>query len=174
MAAARRHNRPHHLTIKDLGLRGVPVIDSDSQWAFDTGVVHEPETSLLWSDTPQRNVYLAAHCFGYPGTWTRLVFYNLDKVDEGDRVVLKDHEDKAYKYRVTQTFVVDRTDVWVMRQVEGRDMLVLRTCTPIPTFDKRLISRPSGSSAVPPVSGTILSVVSVTREDGDGYAACDH
>lgn len=129
------------LTIKDMGLHGVPVINSDSQWAFDSGVVHEPETSLPWSDTPQRNVYLAAHRLGYRGTWTRLVFYNLDKLEEGDRVVLKDRDGKAYEYRVSETFVVDPTDTWVMGQVQGRDMLTLQTCTPIPSFDKRLIVR---------------------------------
>ncbi len=129
------------LTIKAMGLHGVPVINSDSQWAFDSGVVHEPETSMPWSDTPQRNVYLAAHRLGYRGTWTRLVFYNLDKLDEGDRVVLEDREGKSYEYRVSETFVVDPTDTWVMGQVEGRDMLTLQTCTPIPAFDKRLIVR---------------------------------
>jgi len=129
------------LTIKAMGLHGVPVIDSDSQWAFDSGVVHEPETSLPWSETPQRNVYLAAHRLGYRGTWTRLVFYNLDKLEQGDRVVLKDRDGKAYEYRVSETFVVDPTDTWVMGQIQGRDMLTLQTCTPIPSFDKRLIVR---------------------------------
>ena len=103
--------------------------------------MHEPETSLPWSDTPQRNVYLAAHRLGYRGTWTRLVFYNLDKLEEGDRVVLKDRDGKAYEYRVSESFVVDPTDVWVMGQVEGRDMLTLQTCILIPSFDKRLIVR---------------------------------
>ena len=129
------------LTIKAIGLHGVPVINSDSQWAFDSGVVHEPETSLPWSDTPQRNVYLAAHRLGYRGTWSRLVFYNLDKLEQGDRVVLEDRDGRAYEYRVSETFVVDPPDVWVMGQVQGRDMLTLQTCTPIPTFDKRLIVR---------------------------------
>jgi sortase A len=108
------------LTIKAMGLQGVPVIDSDSQWAFDSGVVHEPETSLPWSDAPQRNVYLAAHRLGYRGSWSRLVFYNLDKLAEGDRVVLEDRDGKAYEYRVNETFVVAPTDVWVMGQVEGK------------------------------------------------------
>jgi sortase A len=129
------------LTIEAMGLYGVPVINDDSQWAFDSGVVHEPETSLPWSDEPQRNVYLAAHRLGYRGTWSRLVFYNLDKLEEGDRVVLKDRDGRTYEYRVSESFVVDPTDVWVMGQVEGRDMLTLQTCTPIPSFEKRLIVR---------------------------------
>ena len=129
------------LTIRAIGLYGVPVINSDNQWAFDTGVVHEPETSLPWSDTPQRNVYLAAHRLGYRGTWTRLVFYNLDRLGEGDRIVIKDRDGREYEYRVSESFVVDPTDTWVMGRIEGRDMLTLQTCTPIPSFDKRLIVR---------------------------------
>jgi sortase A len=38
-------------------------------------------------------------------------------------------------------FLAEPTDVWVMGQVRGRDMVTLQTCTPIPTFEKRLIVR---------------------------------
>ena len=129
------------LTIKAIDLYNVPVINSDSERALSQGVIHEPETSLPWSNTPQRNVYLAGHRLGYYGTWSRLVFYNLDKLRKGDEVVLKDRDGKAYRYRVSEMFVTDPTDVWVMGQVRGRDMVTLQTCTPYPTFDKRLIVR---------------------------------
>ena len=129
------------LTIKAIDLYNVPVMNDDSQWALSQGVIHEPETSLPWSSTPQRNVYLAGHRLGYYGTWSRLVFYNLDKLRKGDLVVLKDRDGKAYRYRVSETFVTDPTDVWVMGQVVGRDMVTLQTCTPYPTFEKRLIVR---------------------------------
>ena len=79
-------NQPRHydlpasaimgLTIKAMELYNVPVFNSDSQWAFSSGVVHEPETSLPWSNTSQRNVYLAAHRLGYYGTSIRLLFFN--------------------------------------------------------------------------------------------------
>ena len=129
------------LTIKAMDLYNVPVMNDDSQWALSQGVIHEPETSLPWSNTPQRNVYLAGHRLGYYGTWSRLVFYNLNKLGKGDLVVLKDRDGKAYRYRVSETFVTDPTDVWVMGQVRGRDMVTLQTCTPYPTFEKRLIVR---------------------------------
>ena len=32
-------------------------------------------------------------------------------------------------------------EVWVMGKVVGRDMVTLQTCTPYPTFQKRLIVR---------------------------------
>jgi sortase A len=144
-------NQPRHydlpagaimgLTIKAIDLYNVPVINDDSESALSQGVIHEPETSLPWSNTPQRNVYLAGHRLGYYGTWSRLVFYNLDKLGKGDEVVLKDRDGKAYRYRVSEVFVTDPTDVWVMGQVVGRDMVTLQTCTPYPTFEKRLIVR---------------------------------
>ena len=40
------------LTIRDIGLYNVPAINSDSEQAFNSGVVHEPETSLPWSNIP--------------------------------------------------------------------------------------------------------------------------
>jgi sortase A len=70
-----------------------------------------------------------------------MIFYNLDKLREGDEVVLKDRAGRSYKYRVSEVLVVDPADSWVMGQVRGRDMLTLQTCTPIPTFQKRLIVR---------------------------------
>jgi sortase A len=129
------------LTIKAMGLYNIPVYNSDSQWAFDNGVVHEPETSLPWSNTPQRNTFLAAHRIGYYGTSSRLAFFSLNELERGDTVILEDRSGKTYTYRVSEVFVVDPTDVWVMGQVRGRDIVTLQTCTPIPTFGQRLIVR---------------------------------
>jgi sortase A len=129
------------LTIEAMGLRDVPVFNSDTESALAQGVIHEPETSLPWSETPETNVFLAGHYLGYRGTSSRLVFYNLDELSKGDQVVLKDREGKAYTYRVSEMFVVDPSEVWVMGKVVGRDMVTLQTCTPYPTFHKRLIVR---------------------------------
>ncbi len=129
------------LTVEAIGIYDVPVFDSDAQWALDNGVAHVPETSLPWSPTPQRNVYLAGHRFGWPGTASHLVFYNLDELGAGDTVLLRDREGRRYEYEVTETFIADPTDSWVMGQVAGRDMVTLQTCTPIPSFEKRLVVR---------------------------------
>ena len=129
------------LTIHSIGVYNAPVFDSDSQWALATGVAHVPETSLPWSQSAQRNVYLAGHRMGYRGSWSRMIFYNLDKLKEGDRIVLKDRTGRPYEYQVSETFLAEPSDSWVMGQVRGRDMLTLQTCTPIPTFQKRLIVR---------------------------------
>jgi sortase A len=129
------------LTIEQIGIHDAPVFDSDSQWALANGVAHNPQTSLPWSQSPQRNVCLAGHRMGYRGTWSRMIFYNLRKLGRGDEVLLKDRAGNSYRYRVSEVFVVDPTDLWVMGQVRGRDMVTLQTCTPYPTFEKRLIVR---------------------------------
>ena len=129
------------LTIETIGIHNAPVFNSDDREALTNGVAHVPETSLPWSSTPQRNVYLAAHRMGYRGTWSRMLFYNLDKLGTGDEVLLKNRNGTAYRYRVSEVFVADPADAWVMGQVVGRDMVTLQTCTPYPTFEKRLIVR---------------------------------
>jgi sortase A len=70
-----------------------------------------------------------------------MIFYNLDKLNRGDEVVLKDRAGNPYRYRVSKVFITDPQAVWVMGQVRGRDMVTLQTCTPYPTFQKRLIVR---------------------------------
>jgi sortase A len=129
------------LTIEAIGIHDAPVFDSKSQWALANGVAHNPQTSLPWSPTAQRNVYLAGHRMGYRGTWSRMIFYNLHKLKKGDEIVLNDRAGRSYRYRVSEVLKADPTDVWVMGQVRGRDMVTLQTCTPIPTFQKRLILR---------------------------------
>jgi sortase A len=129
------------LTIEAIGIYDAPVFDSFGRWALANGVAHHPQTSLPWSQSAQRNVYLAGHRMGFRGTWSRMIFYNLDKLERGDEVVLKDRAGRSYRYRVREVLITDPTDVWVMGQVRGRDMVTLQTCTPIPTFQKRLIVR---------------------------------
>ena len=129
------------LTMRALNVYNAPVFDSDAAWALNNGIAHVPETSLPWSRAPQRNVYLEGHRLGWPGTGSHMVFYYLNRLENGDEIVLRDREGKSYRYRVSETFVVDPGDVWVMGQVRGRDMVTLQTCTPIPTWEKRLIVR---------------------------------
>ena len=129
------------LTVPALEIYDVPVFDSDAPVALAEGVGHVPETSLPWSPTPQRNVYLAGHRMGYRGTWSRMVFYHLDRLGEGDEVILEDRGGKVYRYRVSEDFLAGPAESWVMGQLRERDIVTLQTCTPIPTFEKRLIVR---------------------------------
>jgi len=129
------------MTVPDLGIHDAPVRSSDGQAALDAGVVHVPGTSLPWDSGSQRNVYVAGHRLGWPGTGSFRIFYRLNELRRGDEVVIEDRRGRAYHYRVTERLVVNPGASWVTREVPGRDMLSLQTCTPIPTFEKRLIIR---------------------------------
>ena len=141
----RNYNLPQgaimSLSINTLDLRNVPVFSSASTRALDQGVIHLPGTSYPWSGTPERNVYLAGHRLGWPGTGSHLVFYRLNELGGGERITLRDPQGGRYHYRVIQRFVVGAEDRWVTGRVRGRDLLMLQTCTPIPTFERRLIVR---------------------------------
>jgi sortase A len=128
------------LTVDAMGIRNAPVFDSVGAWALKHGVGHHPETSMPWSATPQRNVYLAGHRLGFPGTASHLIFYRLGDLGRGDEILLKDRDGRRYGYRVVDTFVSGPEDSWVTGQVRGRDLLTLQTCVG-PNYSERLIVR---------------------------------
>ncbi len=128
------------LTVEAIGIHDVPVFDSVGASALKHGVGHHPETSMPWTDAAQRNVYLAGHKLGFPGTDSHLVFYRLDELGDGDEILLRDRDGKRYRYRVTETFKATPEDSWVMGQVRDRDMVTLQTCSG-PDWKRRLIVR---------------------------------
>jgi sortase A len=134
------------LTIPSIGLRKVPAVPLEGREALNEGVAHEPETSLPWDEGAQGNVYLAGHRLGWPGTPGRLIFYELDELDKGDEVLLESDSGSVYRYRVSEKFVVEPTDVWVMGQIRGQDLVTLQTCT-LPDLKKRLIVRAERAQA---------------------------
>jgi sortase A len=136
----RREDGVMSLTVDAIGLYGVPVINANTQEALDAGVIHLPQTPMPWEEREQKNVYLAGHRLGWEGTGSRLVFYNLDKLKEGDSVVLQDSLGEPYEYRVSEVFVVGPNADWVVDPVRGRDTVTLQTCT-FPDLLNRLIVR---------------------------------
>jgi len=128
------------LTVEAMDIHDAPVFDSVGAWALKHGVGHHPETSMPWSGGAQRNVYLAGHRLGFPGTASHLIFYRLDELGRGDEILLKDREGERYRYRVSEVFETEPEDSWVMGQVRDRDMLTLQTCTG-PNWQRRLIVR---------------------------------
>ena len=129
------------LTIDALGIRNAPVTSSTEEWALEDAVAHLPGTSFPWPATPQPTVFLSARRLGYRGAGSRLIFYKLNALAKADEVVLRGRDGEKYRYRVSETVVVDPGEDWVTGQVRGRDMVALQTCTPIPEFDRRLIVR---------------------------------
>jgi sortase A len=128
------------LTVEDIGLYDVPVINSNTKEALDRGVIHHPQTPMPWEQRQQKNVYLAGHRLGWPGTGSHLVFYNLDKLSKNDPVFLTDGLGNAYEYRVSEVFVVGPNADWVIDPVRNRDMVTLQTCT-YPDLVNRIVVR---------------------------------
>jgi sortase A len=128
------------LTIPAIGLHEAPVFPSADRVVLNSSIAHIPESSLPWDDSSHRIVYLAGHRLGWLGTRGRLIFFRLDDLEPGDEVLLADERGNLYRYQVSEIFVVEPTDAWVMGQVRGRDMVSLQTFT-LPDLDKRLIVR---------------------------------
>jgi sortase A len=98
--------------------------------------VHLLGTGFPWHR--QANVYIAGHRLGYVGTPSWLAFWDLNKVDVGDRIFVTDAMGRKYVYKVFKDFVVDPMDVFVTRPVNGKNILTLQTCT-LPDYSRRLI-----------------------------------
>ena len=102
----------------------------------DYAGIHLIGTGFPWQD--EANVYLAGHRLGYPGTPSFLAFYDLDKLENGDEVIVTDADSNEYTYRVFKSDSVGPTDLSVTEPVEGKDVLTLQTCT-LPDYAQRLI-----------------------------------
>jgi len=98
--------------------------------------IHLDGTDYPWEE--EANVYIAGHRLGYSGTNSYLAFYDLDKLQAGDEIVVTDSEGTEYNYRVTKQFVVDPTDVYVTDPIEGKNIVTLQACT-LPDYSRRLI-----------------------------------
>jgi sortase A len=115
----------------------VPYSVSDDNKAFRKhAAVHLRGTGNPWDR--QANVYIAGHRLGFPGTDSWLSFWDLNVLEEGDRVIIRDSAGKRYVYRVFKSFVVDPEDVSVTRPLQGRNIVSLQTCT-LPDYSRRLI-----------------------------------
>jgi len=102
----------------------------------DYAAVHLEGTGYPWEKGA--NVYIAGHRMGYPGTESFLTFYDLNKLENGDEVRVRDANSRRYVYRVFKEFVVGPTDVQVTAPVAGKNVLTLQTCT-LPNYSERLI-----------------------------------
>jgi sortase A len=128
------------LSIPKLGLENIPVPTADSQVELDReGIIHLKKTGMPWKEGS--NTVIVGHALGYLWTRTTYVFYELDQLKPGDEIVLKDKDDKAYTFRVYDRITVRPEDYWITYPVPNKTVISLQTCTPIPTFENRLIVR---------------------------------
>jgi sortase A len=77
---------------------------------------------------------------GYPRTRSFLVFWDLNKLERGDRVVLEDSGGTRYVYRVFDRLIVPPGRVSVKEPLANRNIVSLQTCT-LPDYRERLIVR---------------------------------
>jgi sortase A len=115
----------------------IPYAGGTDENAFRNHVgVHVRGTGFPWQR--QANVFIAGHRLGYVGTPSWLSFWDLNKVDGGDKIFVTDSMGRRYVYKVFKDFIVDPTDVFVTRPIKGKNILTLQTCT-LPDYSQRLI-----------------------------------
>ena len=115
----------------------VPYTSGDDEPALkEHAAIHLEGTGFPWQ--PEANVYLAGHRIGYPGYSSFLAFYDLDKLENGDEILVTDANDTTYTYRVFKTFVADPSDLSITEAVPGRNVVTLQTCT-LPDYSQRLM-----------------------------------
>jgi sortase A len=119
-------------------VRDIPVYDgaAGDKGKLAAGALHLEDTGFPWE--AEANVYIAGHRLGYPRTDSFLVFWNLDKLRRGNRVVLEDAKGRRYVYEVFDKLVVGPNDVSVKEPIEGENIVTLQTCT-LPNYKQRLV-----------------------------------
>jgi sortase A len=116
----------------------VPVYDGPAgdKEALHDGALHLRGTGFPWQRGT--NVYVAGHRLGFPGTKSYLVFWDLNRLESGDEVILTDANGTRYTYEVFRKFIVDPSAFRVTRPLAGRSTVTLQTCT-LPDYKQRLI-----------------------------------
>jgi sortase A len=128
------------LSVPKLGLEDIPVPTADSQVALDReGIIRLKDTGTPWEEGS--NTFIVGHALGYLWTRTTYVFYKLDQLKPGDEIIVKDQADQEYTFKVYDRMTVKPEDYWVTYPVPDKTVISLQTCTPIPTFENRLVIR---------------------------------
>lgn len=101
---------------------------------LDLGVAQVEGTSLPLGGKSTRSVIA-----GHRGWWGDLMFYNVEKLEEGDDIFI-DGRSGLLKYKVTGQEIIDPSDWEKVLPIEDRDMVTLLTCHPKrPPRPKRLL-----------------------------------
>jgi sortase A len=115
----------------------VPTVSgTDMQTLGDHAAIHLAGTGFPWDE--EANVYMAGHRLGYPRTDSFLAFFDLNKLETGDKIYVTDANGTRYTYEVFKEFTVSPTDLSVTDAVPGKNVLTLQTCT-LPDYSHRLI-----------------------------------
>lgn len=98
----------------------------DTQLLMDNAAVHILYTGFPWQKVA--NVYIAGHVAGYQGTPSYKAFDGVDKLQNGDDVILKDSTGRKYTYKVYEKKEISPTEVDVLNPVPGKNVITLQTC----------------------------------------------
>jgi sortase A len=128
------------ITVPRLGLKDVAVPTGSRQAELDReGILRLRGSGLPWIEGS--NTFIAGHALGFPRTRVPYAFYKLDNMKPGDEILIEDRDGRRYTFRVYDLMTVEPNDFWTTYPVEGRTVVSLQGCTPIPTFEHRLIVR---------------------------------
>lgn len=115
----------------------IPYTEGDDEEALrNRTAIHLKGTGFPWEK--EANVYIAGHRLGYLNTKSFLAFYDLNALENGDKIFVTDSTGRQYVYKVFKEFVVDPTDVFITRPVKNKNIVTLQTCT-LPDYSQRLI-----------------------------------
>ena len=140
--SARGQSTPKNmtLTVPKLGLEEIAVPTGFRQEELDReGLLRIKDSGLPWEEGS--NTFIAGHALGFPRTLVPRAFHGLENLMPGDEIILKSADGRTYAFRVYDRITVEPDDTWVTHPVEGKTVVSLQTCTPIPTFENRLIVR---------------------------------
>ena len=140
-AAVSPRDRTLRLTVPKMErVRDVPVLDAapGDESALRGGALHVKDTGFPWDEVA--NVYIAGHRLGYPRTKSFLVFWDLNTLRRGDRVLLEDSGGTRYVYRVFDKMVVPPDRTSVTEPIGRKNVVSLQTCT-LPDYSERLVVR---------------------------------
>jgi sortase A len=126
------------ITVPRLGLKDVAVPTGSSQAELDReGILRLHGSGLPWIEGS--NTFIAGHALGFPRTRVPYAFYKLGKMVPGDEIFIEDKDGRRYTFRVYDLMTVEPNDYWTTYPVEGRTIVSLQSCIPIPTFENRLV-----------------------------------
>lgn len=115
----------------------MPIIEGKDEKALNLGVWHRPNTGRPGVG----NMVLTGHRVGYAflpeDIRNSISFYNLDKLEENDYVIVY-WEGNEYDYEIYGSEIVNPNDIYIENK-EGDERLTLYTCHPLGELSKRLV-----------------------------------
>jgi sortase A len=127
------------ITIPKLDLEDVAVPTGSTQKELDDeGIIRMAGSGVPWQEGS--NTFIVGHALGFMQTRVPYVFYELDEMVPGDEIIITDPTGREYTFRVFDKMTVRPEDYWVTYPSnDGETIVSLQTCTPIPTFENRLV-----------------------------------